>query len=139
MPPQRRSPFGLVIVLMSALAAGAVWCVVVLQVHRSVDALALLVAWLLASIVRKQSYAGSPVGAAIAAGATALAIAYARCLIATAEIAQTMGMSLRDALGKIGPDFAFALARSNIDWRAASIYLLALVIAAWLVLRRPAA
>lgn len=135
-PPSRPRPaLAVVTVLMCALAAGAVWCVLVLKVHRATDPVALAVAALLAVVVRNHGYAGRPFGAVLAAGATALAIVYARCLIATAEIAQTMGMSLRDALARIGPDFAFALARSNLERGAALCYGLALVLAVWIVLR----
>jgi len=121
---------------MSALAGGAVWSVLVLRTGNELTALAFVVAAAIAWILRANGFAGTRLGAFLAALFTALACIYAQCLLAVGDVAQAMGFSLRDTLLRIGAEFALAVVRGRISpWQTAS-YVLAMALAAWLVLRR---
>ena len=138
--PQHRSTVGLWIglatALMAALASGAVWCVLVLRTGYELTLLAFVIAALIAWVLRVNGYAGTRLGATLAALCTASAVFYAQCLLAVGDVAQAMGFSLRDTIFRIGADFALAVVRGRIaPWQTAS-YLLAMALAAWLVLRK---
>ena len=92
----------------------------------------MVIAW----ILRANGFAGSRLGAALAALCTALACIYAQCLLAIGDVAQAMGFSLRDTLYRIGVDFVLAIASGRISpWQTAT-YVLAMIVSAWLVLRQ---
>src|SRR5262249_12712481 len=84
--PQHRSTLGLWVgfatAMMSALAGGAVWSVLVLRTGRDLTIVAFVVALVIAWILRVNGYAGTRLGAALAALCTAVACAYAQCLLA---------------------------------------------------------
>ncbi|HEY2394489.1 MAG TPA: hypothetical protein VGH81_00730 [Rudaea sp.] len=129
---------GFATALMSALAGGAVWSVLVLRTGHELTALAFVIAAAIAWILRGNGFAGTRLGTFLAAFFTALACIYSQCLLAVGDVAQAMGFSLRDTLLRIGADFALAVVRGRISpWQTAS-YLLAMALAAWLVWRRPA-
>lgn len=137
--PRRRSTVGLWVgfatALMSGLAGGAVWSVLVLRTGRDLSAFAFVIAVVIALLLRMNGFARSRLGAAVAALCTACACVYAQCLLAVGDVAQALGFSLRDTLLRIGADFALAVVRGRIGaWQTAS-YLLAMVLAAWLVWR----
>jgi hypothetical protein len=138
--PQHRSTVGLWIgfatAMMSALAGGAVWSVLVLRTGRDLTLLAFVMALAIAWILRVNGYVGTRLGAALAALCTAVACTYAQCLLAVGDVAQALGFSLRDTILRIGADFALAVVRGRIaPWQTAS-YVLAMALSAWLVMRK---
>ena len=140
-PQQHRSAVGLWIgfatALMSALAGGAVWSVLVLRSGHEFIFLAFVIALVIAWILRANGYAGTRLGAVLAALCTAFACIYTQCLLAVGDVAQALGFSLRDTLLRIGADFALAVVRGRISpWQTAS-YVLAMALSAWLVWRKP--
>jgi len=128
---------GFATALMSALAGGAVWSVLVLRSGYELTLFAFVIAATIALVLRGNGYAGTRLGAFLAALFTAFACIYAQCLLAVGDVAQAMGFSLRDTLLRIGADFALAVVRGRISpWQTAS-YVLAMALAAWLVWRAP--
>jgi len=128
---------GFATALMSALAGGAVWSVLVLRTGYELTAFAFVIAATIALVLRGNGYAGTRLGVFLAALFTAFACIYAQCLLAVGDVAQAMGFSLRDTLLRIGADFAIAVVRGRISpWQTAS-YVLAMALAAWLVWRAP--
>ena len=136
----RRSTLGKCIgfatALMSALAGGAVWSVLVLRTGYELTALAFVIAATIALVLRSNGYAGSRFGAFLAALFTAFACIYAQCLLAVGDVAQALGFSLRDTLLRIGADFALAVVRGRIGYWQTASYVIAMAFAAWLVWRR---
>jgi hypothetical protein len=113
--------------------------VLVLRTGNELTAFAFVIALVIALVLRANGYAGTRLGAIFAALFTAFACIYAQCLLAVGDVAQAMGISLRDTLLRIGADFALAVVRGRISpWQTAS-YILAMALAAWLVLRRKSA
>jgi hypothetical protein len=102
---------GFATALMSALAGGAVWSVLVLRSGYELTAFAFVIAATIALVLRGNGYAGTRLGAFLAALFTAFACIYAQCLLAVGDVAQAMGFSLRDTLLRIGADFALAVVR----------------------------
>jgi hypothetical protein len=139
--PRKKSALGLWLgfatAMMSALAGGAVWCVLVLRIGYELTWFAIVVAIVVAWALRANGFAGSRVGAALAALCTALACIYAQCLLAVGDVAQAMGFSLRETLYRIGVDFAVAVATGRISAWQTALYVLSMAFSAWLVLRRP--
>jgi hypothetical protein len=130
---------GLATALMAALASGAVWCVLVLRTGHELTLLAFVIAAVIAWVLRVNGYAGTRLGATLAALCTGFSVFYAQCLLAVGDVAQAMGFSLRDTIFRIGMDFALAVVKGRIaPWQTAS-YVLAMAFAAWLVWRRGAA
>jgi len=80
--PQRKSALGLWLgfatAMMSALAGGAVWCVLVLRTGYELTWFALVCAIVVAWALRANGFAGSRIGAALAALCTALACTYSQ-------------------------------------------------------------
>jgi hypothetical protein len=127
---------GFATALMSALAGGAVWSVLVLRSGYELTAFSFVIAVTIALVLRGNGYAGTYLGAFLAALFTAFSCIYAQCLLAVGDVAQAMGFSLRDTLLRIGADFALAVVRGRISpWQTAS-YVLAMALSAWLVWRR---
>jgi hypothetical protein len=127
---------GFATALMAALAGGAVWCVLVLRTGHELTLLVFVIAAVIAWILRVNGYAGTRLGATLAALCTAFAVFYAQCLLAVGDVAQAMGFSLRDTIFRIGVEFALAIVRGRISpWQTAG-YVLAMALAAWLVWRR---
>ena len=138
---RKRSKIGLWLgfatAMMSALAGGAVWCVLVLRTGYELTWFALVCAIVVAWALRANGFAGSRIGAALAALCTALACTYSQCLLAVGDVAQAMGFSLRETLYRIGVDFAVAVATGRISPWQTAIYVVSMAISAWLVLRQP--
>ena len=139
--PRKRSSLGLWLgfatAMMSALAGGAVWCVLVLRTGYELTWFALVCAIVVAWALRANGFAGSRLGAALAALCTALACVYSQCLLAVGDVAQAMGFSLRETLYRIGVDFVVAVASGRISPLQTACYVIAMLLSAWLVLRRP--
>ena len=138
---RKRSKIGLWLgfatAMMSALAGGAVWCVLVLRTGYELTWFALVCAIIIAWALRSNGFAGSRAGAALAALCTALACIYAQCLLAVGDVAQAMGFSLRETLYRIGVDFVVAVASGRISALQTAISVVAMALSAWLVLRQP--
>jgi hypothetical protein len=141
--PQRRSTLGLWLgfatALMSALAGGAVWSVLTQRTGYEFAWFALVCAAVIAWALRANGFTGTRLGAFLAALFTALACIYAQCLLAIGDVAQALGFSLRDTIFRIGADFALAVVRGRISPWQTAFYVIAMMLAAWLVGRRPKA
>jgi hypothetical protein len=122
--------------LMTALAAGAVWCVLQLYVRFDLIGLSLAVAALIAWVLRGQGFGRSLSGSLIAAICTILACVYAGYLLAAAKVASFLGIPMRATLTTIGPDMAGAVALADLTVYHIGIVLLAVVLSAWLVWRK---
>ena len=121
---------GIATALMTALAGGAVWCLIALYARRDLIALALPIAGLIAWALRAHGYAGRWSGAAVAAICVALASAYSLYLQASAQVASVLGLPLREALLQIGPRMAFDIMRANLDAVGAATLLAAVLVGA---------
>jgi len=130
---------GFATALMSALAGGAVWSVLVLRSGNELTAFAFVIAATIALVLRANGFAGTRLGAFLAALFTAFACIYAQCLLAVGDVAQAMGFSLLDTLLRIGADFAIAVVRGRVSPLQTASYVLAMAVSAWLVWRRRAA
>ncbi|HVV98252.1 MAG TPA: hypothetical protein VHC92_14010 [Rhodanobacteraceae bacterium] len=121
---------GIATALMTALAGGAVWCLIALYARRDLIALALPIAGLIVWALRAHGYAGRWSGAAVAAICVALASAYSLYLQASAQVASVLGLPLREALLQIGPRMAFDIMRANLDAVGAATLLAAVLVGA---------
>ncbi len=123
-------------VLMSGLAAGALWCLLSLQTDRDTAILIVPLAAAIGFFMRWQRLRGG-VGAWCASTATLLAFAYAQYLFAAIRIAQILGFSLRKTLFRM--DFALALqvGRANITGWDIGWLALALIVAGGVAWPRP--
>jgi hypothetical protein len=128
--PRRTHWIGIATALMTALAGGAVWCLIALYARRDLIALALPIAGLIVWALRAHGYAGRWSGAVIAALCVALASAYSLYLQASAQVASMLGLPLREALTRMDPSMAFDIAWSNLDVAGLMIVAVALTIAA---------
>jgi hypothetical protein len=140
--PRRRSKLGLWLgfatAIMSALAGGAVWTVLVLRSGYDLTVLAFVIALVIAWVLRANGYAGMRLGVCLAVLCTAIACIYAQCLLAVGDVAMALGFSLRDTIVRIGGGFVMAIVRGRISpWQTAG-YALAMALSGWLVWRRPA-
>jgi hypothetical protein len=120
---------GVATALMSALAGGAIWCLLALQAGRDLAALSLPIAGVVVWALRANGYAGRWTGAAIAAGCVALASAYSFYLQATAEVASLLGLPMRTALVRMDPRMAIDIAWAGLDRSGLAIVGLAIVVA----------
>jgi hypothetical protein len=137
---QVRSPaairwLGVATAFMCALAGGAVWAVLALRTGRDLTWLALVIAAVIASVLRVNGFRGSRLGAACAGVCTLLSCVYAQTLLAVGDVAQALGFSLRDTVLRIGADFALAVVKGRISPWDSATYVLAIALAAWLVWR----
>lgn len=128
---------GIATVLMCALAAGAVWCV--LQLYSRIDliGLSLVVGAMIAWVLRRQGFGQTLGGALLAAAFTAVACVYAGYLLAAAKVASFLGIPMRSTLTTIGPDMASAVAWADLTPIHIGTLLLAVVTSAWMVWRKP--
>lgn len=126
---------GIATALMCALAAGAVWCVAALYLRIDMIFIALVIAVLIAWVLRANGFSRTRSGALVAALSTLLAFVYSAYLLAAAKVASFLGLPLRSTLVSIGPDMAAAVAWADLTmWHAGSV-LLAMALSAWLVWR----
>jgi len=126
---------GIATALMCALAAGAVWCVLALYLRVDLIFIALVIAVLIAWVLRANGFSRTRSGALVAATSTLLAFIYSAYLLAAAKVASFLGLPLRSTLVAIGPDMAAAVAWADLTWWHASTVMLAVVLSAWLVWR----
>jgi hypothetical protein len=113
---------------MSALAAGALWCLLALRLDSGLTWLILPVAVMLALILRWHRIAGWRGGAA-AVVATLLAFAYVQYLFAAVRIAQLLGFPLRSTLFKMDFALGWQVIRAHLGMIDCMLLLLALVLA----------
>lgn len=126
---------GVATALMCALAGGAVWCVLALYLRLDSGIFLLLIAALLAWVLRSHGFAQSGLGVVVAVACTLVAFAYSAYLLAAAKVASFLGLPLRSTLVAIGPDMATAVAWADFGiWQAATLAV-ACLLAAWLVWR----
>jgi hypothetical protein len=122
--------------LTSALAGGAVWCMLVVLSGRELIVFAPVCAIAIAWVLRAHAFAGSPGGAVIAIVMTLVACAYSLYLQAAAYIAGLLGLPLRYALPQIGPGMASSIAWYELGPVDIMVLVLSPVLAAWLVMRK---
>ena len=140
-PPNRSISarvIGVATVLMVALAAGAVWCVLQLYARIDLIGVSLLVGLIIAVVVRRQGFARTLSGARLAMFGTGVACAYASYLLAAAKVASYLGIPMRSALTSIGPDMAGAVAWADMSGFHIGTLILAIILSAWLVWRKSA-
>lgn len=126
---------GIATALMSALAGGAVWCLLSLYSRSELAGFAFVVAVVVAWTLRTHGFAGSRIGAFVAAACVLLAAIYAACLQAVAQIASLLGLSMRATLLQMDPSMALAIARANLSGWSAAIVASAIALAILLMLR----
>lgn len=133
--PRGARILGVFTALLSALAGGAVWCVLAMFSGRELIVFAPLCAIAIAWVLRAHTFAGSPGGAVIAALLTIVACAYSLYLQAAVHVAGLLGISLRVALPRIGPGMASSIAWYELGPVEITVLVLSPLLAAWLVLR----
>lgn len=106
---------GLATAIMTALAAGALWCAAVVVGHINSSILVVPCAIVLAWVLRRHGHAGTASGAVLALLLTLLATAYAYYLLAAVQLALMLGLPPRMTLLRIGPDMAWAVTRANLS------------------------
>jgi hypothetical protein len=100
-------------VLLSGLAAGAVWCLISLFTERDTSITLVVFAFLIALFLRWQGYANRN-GAIGAVAATLIAFVYAQYLFSAVHMAEMLGFPLRDTLFKMDLPFAWRVAKSTL-------------------------
>jgi hypothetical protein len=121
---------GVAIALMSALAGGALWCLVALYARHDLIALSLPIAGVIVWALRANGFAGRWPGALLAAVCVALACAYSLYLQATAAVASLLGLPLRAALTQMEPGMAIDIAWSGLDTVGLVVIGVAILVAA---------
>jgi hypothetical protein len=126
--------FALLCAAMLGLAAGAIWLLPTVFLHRPLPWLAIPAGWLLAAAVRQWVQGRGWRAALLAALATAVACFYVRVLISAVNISAMLGYGLVDAMRTAGlstlVDFArIGMGPQDLAWSAAGI--IAAVIDAW--------
>jgi hypothetical protein len=133
-PRESRSPrahwIGVATALMSALAGGAIWCLVALYSRHDLIALSLPIAGVIVWALRANGFAGRWPGALLAAACVALACAYSLYLQATAQGASLLGLPLRAALTQMEPRMAIDIAWASVDVAGAAVMGVAIAVAA---------
>lgn len=137
---QTRSTLGLwlgfITAALSALALGALWCLLALRSGHELSWFALICALVVALVLRSYGHAGTWKGALLAALCTALACFYSQCLLAISDIADSLGMPLRSVLPKVGIDFTLATAGARVNLWELAFFSIATILAGAMVLRR---
>jgi hypothetical protein len=133
--------FALFCAVMLGLAAGAVWLVPTVYLHRPLPWLALPVGWFLAMAIRQWVHGSKTHAALLAALATLVASAYIRVLVSAVNLSAMTGYNLVEAMRTAGLpmllDFArIALRPQDVVWSFAGATLAA--VAAWRTSRRVA-
>ncbi len=129
-PRSRSRGIGVATALMTALAGGAVWCLIALYARHDLIALSLPIAALIAWALRAHGFVGRWSGAVIAIACVALASAYSLYLQAAAQVASMLGLPLRAALTQMDPHMAIDIARANLDVAGIATIIVAAIIAA---------
>jgi hypothetical protein len=121
---------------MMALALGALWAVVALLLQHGRYALAVPVGIGIAQTLRAQNIARTYVSGLLAIVLTLLASAYAQALLAIGDLAQTTGLTFREAFVRFDPGFALLLAQGRVETTALVWTCVAALLAAWWAWRR---
>jgi hypothetical protein len=129
-PRPRTRWIGIATALTTALAGGAVWCLIALYARRDLIPLSLPIAAAIAWALRSHGYARRWSGAAIAVACVALASAYSLYLQAAAQVASMLGLPLRAALTQMDPHMAIDIAWANLDVAGIATITVAAIIAA---------
>jgi hypothetical protein len=134
--------FALLCAVMLGLAAGAIWLLPTVFLHRPLPWLAIPVGWLLAAAVRQWVHGRGWRAALLAAIATVVASIYIHVLLVAVTISSMLDYGLIDALRTAGPSMLLDFARLSISpqdmaWAAAGIVVA--FICGWLAPRRRAA
>ncbi|WP_333680466.1 hypothetical protein [Dyella sp.] len=129
--------FALCCAVMLGLAAGAVWLLPTVYLHRPLPWLAIPAGWLLGIAIRQWVHGKKWNAALLAALATAIASIYIRVLITTVNISAMTDYGLLDAARTAGFsmlwDFMrFAISKPDIVWSLTGI-----VVAAMVAMRSP--
>ena len=127
---RRAYGFGIATALMSALAGGAIWCLVALYARHDLIALSLPIAGVIVWSLRANGFAGRWPGAVLAAAFVALACAYSLYLQATAQVASLLGLPLRAALTQMEPGMAIDIAWASVDTAGLVVIGVAIAVAA---------
>lgn len=127
---------GFLTAALSALALGALWSLLELRFGYEISWFSLICAYVIARILRAYGFVGMKTGAFIAAACVAVACFYSQCLLAIADVAQSLGISLREAIAQIGVAFTFAAARARIGTLDLVVFAVAVLVAAALVMFR---
>lgn len=132
-PHESRAPrarwIGVATALMSALAGGAIWCLIALYSRHDLIALSLPIAGVIVWSLRANGFAGRWSGALLAAACVALACAYSLYLQASAQVASLLGLPLRAALTQMGPGMAVDIAWASVDTAGAIVMVAAIAVA----------
>ena len=126
---RRVRAFGVATALMSALAGGAVWCLIALYGGRDFAAMSLPIAGAIVWALRANGFTGSMSGALVGAACVLLSCAYSLYLQAAAQVAALLGLPMRAALTQIDPRMAIDIAWANLDVAGLAIVALAVVVA----------
>lgn len=131
-PPRkpRAHWIGVATALMSALAGGAIWCLVALYSRHDLIALSLPIAGAIVWALRANGFAGRAAGALVATACVALACAYSLYLQATAQVASLLGLPLRAALTQMEPRMALDIAWASVDGAGLCVIGVAIAVAA---------
>jgi hypothetical protein len=118
--------FALLCAVMLGLAAGAIWLLPTVFLHRPLPWLAIPVGWLLAAAVRQWVHGRGWRAALLAAIATVVASIYIHVLLVAVTISSMLDYGLIDALRTAGPSMLLDFARLSISaqdfaWAAAGI------------------
>jgi hypothetical protein len=114
---------------MTALAGGALWCLIALYSRHELIALSLPIAAAVAWALRSHGFAGRWPGAVIAVACVVLASAYSLYLQAAAQVASMLGLPLRAALTQMEPRMAIDIAWANLDTAGSVTIALAAIVA----------
>jgi hypothetical protein len=136
-PRPRARWIGIATALMTALAGGALWCLVALYARRDLIPLSLPIAAAVAWALRSHGYARRWSGAAVAIVCVALASTYSLYLQAAAQVASMLGLPLRAALAQMDPHMAIDMAWANLDGAGIATIAVAAIIAVLGVLWPP--
>ena len=129
-PRPRTRWIGIATAMMTALAGGALWCLIALYARHDLIPLSLPIAAAVAWALRSHGYAGRWSGALIAVLCVVLASAYSLCLQAAAQVASMLGLPLRAALAQMDPHMAIDMAWANLDVVGIATIAVAAIIAA---------
>ena len=121
---------GIATALMTALAGGALWCLIALYARHDLIPLSLPIAAAVAWALRSHGYVGRASGAVIGVLCVALASAYSLYLQAAAQVASMLGLPLRAALAQMDPHMAIDMAWANLDVAGIATIAVAAIVAA---------
>lgn len=119
---------------IAGLAAGALWCLLALALHRGAACLIVLLGGAIGAYFRWLGFAGRR-GAFCAIASVIIAFIYAQYLFAAVRVAQVLGFPLRNTLFRMDLGLAWQGALANfVAWDFLWLAL-ACALAAWLPIR----